>query len=387
MQNFTFWNPTKVVFGKDTVKSVGKEARAFGQKALLVYGRSSIKRSGVYDQVIWSLKDAGIEIVEYADVKSNPVLSHTREGIELARRNGVELIVAVGGGSVIDESKSIAAGVKGEADVWDYYAGTATIRDALPLLVVLTLAATGSEMNNGAVLTNEDTLQKFNIGSPHLFPKVSILDPTATYTVPARYTAYSAADAITHLLEGYFTSTDPETPIQDRFVESLVETIMQSTERILKSPEDYEARASMMWSATWALNGFPTAGIGMYGFPNHMIEHSLSALFDVPHGAGLSIVLPAWMRYAARSAPDKFARFATRVFGMNGQSRQEAAEKGIQALKDWFDRIDTPTRLASFEIGEEDVDRIAENATMLAKKWRLSPYTKDVIAEILRLCL
>ncbi|MHC1741829.1 MAG: iron-containing alcohol dehydrogenase [Syntrophobacteraceae bacterium] len=387
MQNFTFWNPTKVVFGKDTVKAIGKEARAFGRKALLVYGRSSIKRSGVYDKVVASLKDAEIEIVEYADVKSNPVLSHTREGIELARREGVELIVAVGGGSVIDESKSIAAGVRGEADVWDYYAGTATIRDALPLIVVLTLAATGSEMNNGAVLTNEDTLQKFNIGSPHLFPKVSILDPTATYSVPARYTAYSAADAITHLLEGYFTSTDTETPIQDRFVESLVETIMASTERILKNPEDYEARATMMWAATWALNGFPTAGIGMYGFPSHMIEHSLSALYDVPHGAGLSIVLPAWMRYTALSAPDKLARFTGEVFGMYGESQQEAAEKGIEALKDWFERIDTPTSLASFGIHEEDVDRIAENATMLAKKWRLSAYTKDVIAEILRFCL
>lgn len=387
MQNFTFLNPTKIVFGKDTIKTVGKEARAFGQKALLVYGRSSIKRSGVYDKVVASLKDAGVEVVEYADVKSNPVLSHAREGIELARSKGVELIVAVGGGSVIDESKSIAAGVKGEADVWDYYAGTAAIRGALPLLVVLTLAATGSEMNNGAVLTNEDTLQKFNIGSPHLFPKVSILDPTATFTVPARYTAYSAADAITHLLEGYFTSTDPETPIQDRFVESLVETIMASTERILKDPEDYEARASMMWAATWALNGFPTAGIGMYGFPNHMIEHSLSALYDVPHGAGLSVVLPAWMSYAARSAPDKFARFAARVFGIHGQSSKEAAEKGVQALKDWFTRVDTPTRLASFDISEDDVHRIAENATMLAKKWRLTAYTKDVIAEILRLCL
>jgi len=387
MQDFTFWNPTKIIFGKNTVKAIGSEAQAFGRKALMVYGRSSIKRSGVYDQVVESLKEAGIQIVEYAEVKSNPVLAHTREGIELARREGVEMIIAVGGGSVIDESKSIAAAVKGQTDVWDYYAGSATIRDALPLLVVLTLAATGSEMNSGAVLTNEDTLQKFNIGSPHLFPKVSILDPTATTTVPARYVAYSAADAITHLLEGYFTGVDPETFIQDRFVESLVEAIMASTARILNDPEDYEARAAMMWAATWALNGFPTAGIGPHGFPNHMIEHSLSALYDVPHGAGLSIVLPAWMSYAARTAPAKYARFAAKVFRIEDKDQAAAAEQGIAALKGWFERIGTPTRLASFDISEGDLDRIAENATMLANKWGLTAYTKEVIAEVLRLCL
>lgn len=387
MQNFAFWNPTRVVFGRDTVKTVGKEARAFGAKALLVYGRSSIKRSGVYDTVTASLKEAGVEIVEYADVKSNPVLSHAREGVELARSEGVEVVVAVGGGSVIDEAKTIAAGAAGEADVWDYYAGTASIRRALPLVVVLTLAATGSEMNNGAVLTNEDTLQKFNIGSPHLFPKVSILDPTTTFTVPARYTAYSAADAITHLLEGYFTGADPVTPIQDRFVESLVETIMASTGQILKDPRDYEAQATMMWAATWALNGFPVAGIGLYGFPNHMIEHSLSALYDVPHGAGLSIVLPAWMRYTARTRPEKFARFAARVFGIQGREAGDAASAGIEALKDWFERIGAPTSLASVGIQEDEIDTIASNATMLAQKWRLKDYTRDVIADVLRLCL
>ena len=285
---------------------------------------------------------------------------------------------------MIDEAKAIAAGARTESNVWDFFTDRAVVKDALPVLTVLTLAATASEMNSGGVVTNEETHQKFNINSPLLFPKVSLLDPTLTFSVPPDYTAYSAVDAICHLLEGYFTGKDPATALQDRVVESLIKTIMECTEQILNDARDYEARASMMWSATLAFNGLTTAGIGGYGFPNHMIEHSLSALYDIAHGAGLAIVLPAWMSYSSAANPDKFARFARNVFDIRDDNAAAAAQKGIEALKGWFNKIGSPVSLGAAGIPDADIVQIARNATMLAGKWRLVDYTESVIAEILR---
>lgn len=386
MQPFMFHNPTKIVFGANMVKKVGKSTASYGHKALLVYGQNSIKRSGVYQQVTTALQEAGVCWVDHAGVKSNPVLSHVNAGIALAKSEQVDVVVAVGGGSVLDEAKAICAGVKTEGDVWDFFCDKAQIKQALPLVTVLTLAATGSEMNSGGVVTNEETQQKFNLGSPHLFPKVSILDPSLTYTVPLDYTAYSAVDAISHLIEGYFTSTDQATPLQDRFVEGLIQTIIESTEQILAQPDHPEARATMMWAATWALNGLSTAGIGVYGFPNHMIEHSLSALYDVAHGAGLSIVIPGWMSYKAEQQPAKFAQFAERVFGCNTGDEMQRAQAGIAQLKQWFAAIGSPVTLSAGGIPESDISNIADNATMLAQKWGLSEYRHDVIASILKRC-
>lgn len=386
MNNFNFWNPTRVVFGKATVPLIGKQVSGLGQRVLVVWGQGSARRTGVYDRVLQSLREARLEVVEFPGVKSNPVLSHLRLGIELARREAVEVIVAVGGGSVIDEAKAIAVGAVADIDVWDFFTDKAKIQQALPVATVLTLAATGSEMNWGAVITNEETQQKFNIVSPHLYPKVSILDPTVTFSVPRNYSAYAAVDAIAHVIEGYFTAVDRATPLQDRLVEGLIQTIMEAAETILRAPDDYDARATMMWAASLALNGLTTAGIGLYGFPNHMIEHSLSALYDIPHGAGLSIVMPSWMHYCAGQDPTKFAQFAQRVFALRGESPAETAAAGIEALRQWFEKIGSPTTLAAVNIPPGDVDRIAANATMLAGKWRLKTYTKEVIAEILGLC-
>jgi hypothetical protein len=387
MRNFTFWNPTKIIFGEGTIPQIGEETRRYGKKVLLVYGKSSIKKNGVYDVVVNSLRQAGLVIVEFSGVQPNPVLTHLNEGIALAKRERVDVIVAVGGGSVLDESKAITAGARSEGDVWDFFLGIREVRDALPLLAVLTLAATGSEMNNGGVITNEATQQKFNISSPLLFPKVSILDPTVTYTVPRNHTANGAVDAISHLIEGYFTASDPWTPIQDRYVESLILSIMESADRILANPADAQGRATMMWAATLALNGLPIAGIGPCGFPNHMIEHSLSALYDIAHGAGLSIVIPGWMKYASQKNPAKFAQFARRVFSIaDEKSLEPTAAKGIDALKSWFKKIGNPVSLADANIPATEIDRIAENATMLAKKWGLTDYTKEEIAKVLTLC-
>lgn len=386
MQNFVFHNPAKIIFGRDTIAQIGKETALFGKKALLLYGRSSIKKNGIYDQVMRSLTEAGLEVIEHGGVRSNPVLSHVRQGVALAKEHKVEAIVAVGGGSVIDSAKAVCAGALVEHDVWLFFKGKKGIKNILPLTTVLTLAASGSEMNGGMVVTNEETKQKFGYGSNKLIPRVSILDPAATFSVGPDYSAYGAVDAIAHVLEFYFTTKDPHTPVQDRFMEGLVLNIMESCERILQDPHDYQGRADLMWCATLALNGLTAAGLGMVGFPMHMIEHSLSALYDVPHGAGLSTVIPGWMRYQAELAPAKFAQLAERVFGIKKQDRHEAALEGIQELQAWFNSVDSPTDLAGLDIPASAIPEIAENCLGLAKLWRLREYTKEKIEAILRLC-
>ncbi len=314
MQNFVLENPTKIIFGRETISQIGPETAAFGKKVLLVYGLSSVKKNGLFDQVIDSLQEAGLSVIEHGGVRSNPVLSHVREGIDLAKKEGIEVICALGGGSVIDSAKAISAGTLVEHDVWQFFKGKKSIKKTIPLTCVLTLAAAGSEMNGGMVITNEETNQKFGTGNKLLHPNVSILNPTATFTVPPDYTAYGAVDAIAHILEFYFTTRDPATPVQDRFMEGLVINIMESCDQVLANPKDYVARADLMWCATLALNGWTAAGLGLVGFPMHMIEHSLSAVYNVPHGAGLSVVVPAWMGYQAERNPTKFSQFADRVF-------------------------------------------------------------------------
>ncbi len=387
MKNFTFYIPTKIIFGEGTIPKIGHEAKTFGKKALMVYGKSSIKKSGVYDVVKKSLDEAGLEVVEHSGVRPNPVLSHVLEGVRVAKREMVDFVLGVGGGSVVDEAKAIALGVHSEGNLWDYYAGKATVKSALPILAVLTLPATGSEMNLFSVITNDETRQKVGLGDDHLYPKVSILDPTVTYTISKEYTAYAAVDVISHLIEGYFTGKAPWTPIQDRFVEGLVRTIMECYERIVRDPKDYQGRATFMWTATLAWNGLGTTGIGDFGVPMHMLEHPLSALYDIAHGAGLSITIPAWMTWASRKDSRKFAQFAQNIFNIRAESIEEAAQEGISALKGWFDEIGSPTSFRAAGIPAADIEKIAENALELAKVWGLHEYTKELIIELYTLCV
>jgi len=388
MQNFTYENPTKILFGKGMIARIGSEAARFGTKALLVYGSGSIKKNGVYDQVVASLGEAKIPFAEFCGVKSNPVLSHTLKGIEAARGEKVDVIVAVGGGSVIDEAKTIAAGVKAAPgdDIWDFFTFKKKITGALPVLTVLTLSASASEMNNGAVITKEEGAQKLAINSPFIQPKTSILDPSTLFSLTPQYTAYGTVDIIAHMLEGYFNNKEPESPLQDRLVEGLMKTVIESTESILKDPQDYNARANIMWSATLGFNGTTTAGLGFVSYPAHMIEHSLSALYDIAHGAGLSIVLPGWMQYAVQKSPAKFARLAREVFQISKSNEMEQAIAGIDALKSWFASIGSPVSLKQANISGSDSDKIAANAANTAVVWGMKAYTKEVIAQVLSLC-
>ncbi|MGC9256885.1 iron-containing alcohol dehydrogenase [Desulfurella sp.] len=379
MKGFIFYNPTQIVFGENQTKKIGKYIKV--KKCLLLYGGGSIKKNGIYDKVVESLNKYNVSFVEKSGIKPNPVLSFVYEAIEFAKKEQVEAILAVGGGSVIDSAKAIAAGFYYDGDVWDFFIDKAQIKQALPIYTVLTLAATASEMNSGAVITNEKTKQKFNIRGDCLFPKISILDPTNTYTVPKDQVANGSVDAIVHLLEGYFTKKYPNTPIQDGFVETLVKTIISSTKEILKEPANYDARANFMWSATLALNGLTTAGIGEYAFPNHMIGHSLSALFDIAHGSTLSIVFPAWLKYNTNTLNERLIHFGKEVFGVSG------ATKAIELLENYFASIGAPTKLKEVSISQSQIGEIAENATSLAKKWGLTEYTKEKIEGILRLAL
>ena len=386
MQNFVFYNPTKIIFGKNTIPSIGSETSLWGEKCLLLYGTGSIKNNGVYDQVISSLNEAGIEIVEHADVQSNPLLSHVREGIKKVKAHNLDVVVAAGGGSVLDSAKAICAGAAVDHDVWKFFTGKKSIKSALPLTTVLTLAASGSEMNSGMVVTNDATREKFGFGSQRLYPKASILDPEATYSVPPDYTAYGAVDAIAHVLEYYMTAEDRATPVQDRLMEGLIRNAIDSCDRCLADPNDYNGRADLMWTATLALNGLTGAGLGRVGFPMHMIEHSLSALYDVPHGAGLSVVIPGWLRWKSKSDPNKIIQLGSRVFNFQIRGIEPTQDATIKILENWFSRVNSPIRLSELDIPPAAIPGIAENAIKLAKIWRLKEYTRETVEEILQLC-
>lgn len=386
MEDFLFHNPTKILFGRGKIGELGKEIRPFGSRVLLVYGQGSIRKNGVYDQIVRSLEDHGIERVELPGVRPNPVLSLVYQGIERAREAGVDAVVAAGGGSAMDTAKAIAAGVPADHDVWEFFLFRKTIQRTLPVFAVPTVAASASEMNGAAVITREEGACKFSARSPHLNPRTSILDPSVLFSLSPAYSAYSAVDAITHALEGYFNNTAGEAALQERLIEALIRTIMESTETILRDPRNYDARASMMWSAVLAFNGLTTAGLGRVTLPVHMMEHSLSALYDIPHGAGLSILLPAWMAHRAAGDPGKFARFGRAIFGIEDRDDLSAALRGSRFLRAWFGAIGAPVTLQEGGIPEGDVETIAEHALALAGVWQLPEYTKEVMIEVLRRC-
>lgn len=380
MENFSFFNPTRIEFGIDKERLIGKGLAEHGvKKALLCYGSERIKREGLFDVVGRSLAEHDIQLVEFGGIVSNPVISRVREGIALARAEGVDAILSVGGGSVLDSAKAIAAGVRHAGDVWDLFVGKAGIESALPLFAIQTLAATGSEMNPSAVVTNDETQEKFFIASPLLFPKLSIVNPALMRGVSRDYLVYSASDVIAHLIETYFTAT-VQPKLQSRLVESLIITVIETTEALLANPADYAARAQFAWAATLALNGLCYSGTAGFSYPNHAIEHSLSALFNVPHGAGLSVVVPAWMKWYQARNPSQFDRFAVEVFGVDG------GEQGIAALQAWYDKIGTPTRLSQLGIPADDLSAIVDNVQRNVRLFGIAEtYTPEAVAEILRL--
>ncbi|WP_418186804.1 iron-containing alcohol dehydrogenase [Aliarcobacter lanthieri] len=355
MDNFSFYNPTKIEFGKDKENNIGKYISQSGiKKVLLVYGSQRIKKDGLFDKVEFSLKKNGIEFIEFGGVISNPILGTIYEAIKIAKDEKVEGILSVGGGSVLDSSKTIAVGALYDGDVWEFFGRRKNIEKALPIFDIITLAATGSEMNGYAVVTNEKTKQKQSIWSTCIYPKISIINPELQKSVSKDYLVYSATDIIAHCIEGYFTAKE-HPKYMSRVVESIIKTVIETTEILLLNPDDYSARGEFAWAATNALNGTTTVGISNYSFPNHLIEHSLSALYNVPHGAGLSVVIPAWAKWYYKENEVQFIRFAKEIFG------ESSAIRGIEALENWFNKIGTPTKLKQFNLNENNIEDIIKN--------------------------
>ena len=355
MENFSFYNPTQIEFGKDKEKNIGKYISKNGiKKVLIVYGSQRVKKDGLFDTVINSLKEHNIDFVDIGGVISNPILSTVKEAIKLAIEKKVEAILSIGGGSVLDSSKAIAVGALYDGDVWDFFTSKEQIKKALPIFDIITLAATGSEMNGYAVVTNEKTKQKFSIWSPLVYPKVSVINPELQKSVSKEYLVYSATDIIAHTIEGYFTAKI-QPKYMSRQVENIIKTVIETTEILIKNPDDYSARGEFAWAATNALNGTTTVGTSGFSFPNHLIEHALSALYNVPHGAGLSVVIPAWAKWYYKENEAQFIRFAKEIFGKN------TALEGIEALESWFNKIGTPTRLNQFGLDKSNISDIIEN--------------------------
>jgi alcohol dehydrogenase YqhD (iron-dependent ADH family) len=388
MINFDYKNPTRIIFGKGTIVRTGSVIKEFGgTRVLLHFGGGSIKSNGVYDTVIKSLQAAGIEIVELGGVKPNPRLSLVREGIQICRKKNVDFILAVGGGSVIDSAKAIGVGVPYEGDVWDFYAAGKVPKKSLSVGTVLTIAAAGSEMSWSSVITNDELKRPLDVDL--LYPAFSILDPETTYSLPAYQTGCGIADMFVHVFERYFT-TVKNVDLTDRLCEAIMKTIINNAKRVLANPNDYNARAEIMWAGTLAHNNL--VGTGRIGdFASHMIEHELSGFNDVAHGAGLAVIVPNWMKFVYRHDFPRFVQFAVRVFDVEEDfhNPEETTLRGIKALRDFFSSLGMPATLREIGIYEKDFKMIAGKVKKFDEKkgtvGNFLPLTEADVVEILKL--
>ncbi|MBR0133133.1 MAG: iron-containing alcohol dehydrogenase [Lachnospiraceae bacterium] len=360
MNNFNFYSPTEFVFGKGRENDCGEYVKKYGgSKVLIVYGGQSAVKSGLLDRVKASLEKNGIEYYAIGGVKPNPRDTLVYQGIDIARKEGLDFILAVGGGSVIDTSKAIAIGVRYEGDFWDFYSGKHATK-ALPVGTVLTIAAAGSEGSGDSVITKEDGMLKRGTGSDALRPKFSVMNPELTQTLPAYQTACGATDIMAHVFERYFTNTK-EVEITDRLCEAVLMTMVKETPRVIADPDNYEARANIMWAGTVAHTNL--VGVGReQDWNSHGIEHELSALYDCAHGAGLAVIMPAWMDFVYKHNVMRFAQMATRVFGcaMDFENPENTAVAGIKAFRMFLHGIGMPINFEELGAKEEDIPALVD---------------------------
>lgn len=361
MNNFVFYSPTEFVFGAGTEARTGELAVKYGaSKVMIVYGGGSVVRSGLLDKVKESLGAVGLPFVELSGVQPNPTDPKVYEGIALARKEGVDFMLAVGGGSVIDTAKAIAAGIPYDGDFWDFYVGKAKVREALKVAVVLTIPAAGSEGSGNSVITKLDGLHKLSLRVPELLrPVFSIMNPELTFTLPAFQTACGITDMIVHVMERYFTNTT-DTEIADRMCEGTIMAIMHEAYRVKENPYDYQARANIMWCGNIAHNG--TCGIGCEeDWGSHFMEHEVSAVYGVTHGAGLAVMTPAWMTFMADHNPKKIAQFAVRVMGVaESDDLRAVALEGVSRFRSFLQDMGLPTDFKGLGIEEPDIDLLVD---------------------------
>lgn len=387
MDNFTFYSPTEFVFGRGAVGSTAALLREYGtSRVLMVWGGGSAERSGLLQALREQLSEAGVPFTEMSGVKPNPTDDLVYEGIDKCRAEGVDFLLAVGGGSVIDTAKAIAAGVRYDGDFWDFFAGKATVAEALPVGVVLTIPAAGSEGSGNTVITKLDGLHKLSLRTPKaLRPRFSVMDPELTYTLPAWQTACGVTDMMAHIMERYFTNTRG-TEVPDRMCEGVLKAIIEVAPVAMERPRDYDARANLMWAGTVAHNG--TCGVGCEeDWASHYMEHEISALYNVSHGAGLAVVFPAWLTFMARHHTERVAQWARRVWGLGDGDGQEVAMEGVTRFKSFLKSIGMPTTFAQLGIEEPDIDKLVaklhENkGTLVGNYVKLDRHATRVIYEL-----
>lgn len=383
MQNFDYMTPTRLIFGRDAIAKLPEVMTQFGKKILLTYGGGSIKRIGLYQKVLEMLE--GYDIVELPGIQPNPKYDPSvLDGVRLCKEHNVDVILSVGGGSVLDCSKAIAAGAKYDGDPWDLISYKVKAKAALPIVDILTLAATGSEYDCGGVISRTETNDKIGYIDPLLFPVVSILDPVYTFTVSKKQTAAGIADAMNHTIEQYFV--EDSTLLNDGFCESMLRSLMTNGRKCLENPEDYTARAEMMLACTYGCNGILALGNSYSGWPCHGIEHALSAYYDITHGEGLAIITPRWMRHIlSERTMDRFVKYGINVFGIDPTlPKQEIAGKAIDATYEFFESINIPMHLREVGIDDSRIDEMAHHIAVnegLDKAY--APLTEQDIKEIL----
>ena len=386
MQNFMWHNPTAVIFGKDTVKDLAPRLKADGVKGvLLVFGGKGTFKSGAYAQTTDMLNAAGITFAEVNDIKANPLVDKVRDGIARVKAGGIDAIMPVGGGSVFDTAKAIAAGSCYSGDVWDFFIGKEKITKAMPIYGVLTASASSSEVNNIAVVSNPDSELKVSITSNALYPKVSVIDPSFQFTLPQKQTIYGGVDIIAHVLERLLDGQEGSEVI-DAQGYAIIRTMMRVIPELIENPKDYDLRAEYATAGMIAHSGFLSLGRKVRGdFSSHRMGHSLSVLHGVTHGASLSVVMLAWARYLYEENPVPFARLGEEVFDIFDGSDEEKALEAIDALEDFFRDINTPTSLRELGIKEEEIEKIAENASRGESFGVLSTLEPEDVLEIFKL--
>ena len=387
MNSFIYDIPTKVYFGKNQLENLVNELKPY-KKVLLVYGGGSIKKSGLYTRVVKFVADAGLEVFELSGVEPNPEIGTVRRGVKIAKENGVDVVLAVGGGSVIDCAKWIAGGAKVEFDAWEFYSKNAPVLTALPIISILTLSATGSEMDSCGVVTNPETKEKVGKLAQPLYPKVSFLDPTLTYTVDRYQTACGSADILSHVIETYF-SKDSDLFMLDAVMEGIMKTVVKYAPIALENPCDYEARANLMWASSWAINGFILGG-KVKAWSCHPLEHQLTAYYGITHGLGLAILTPRWMKYClSNETVDKFVSFGVNVFGIDKTlDKMEIANRAIEMLSNFlYKTLGLSDTFEKVGIGNENISAMALGASKGKFIDGFVPLYKEDIEAIYKMCL
>ncbi len=384
MINFNYSIPTKIFFGRDQIKLLPEQIKNYGTKVLIAYGGGSIKKMGLYDKVIELLKSNNISYWELPGIEPNPRVTSVRKGAELCKEHNIDLVLAIGGGSSIDCAKVIAAAANYEGDAWDLVLDPKKITKVTPVASILTLSATGSEMDAGAVITNLETNEKLGTGHPDMAPKFSILDPTYTFTVPKNQTAAGTADIMSHIFEVYFNHTEGAY-LQNRMAEAMLKTCINYGRKAMDEPENYEARANLMWTSSLAINGLLTYGKETR-WSVHPMEHELSAYYDITHGVGLAILTPAWMEYVlSDKTVDKFVEYGVNVWNIDStKDKYEIAKEAINKTREFFKSLDIPMTLREVGIGEEKLEEMAKQAVRRGTLGNFRPLEAEDVLKIFK---